>query len=210
MISIIIIVIFISQRLEPVWEAFAERIEAEHLPVSIVKVDCVANQNLCMQQRIQAFPALRLFKDSVAQPPDYRNDRTLDAMMEFIKQRLATDEQINLMHPTAQAEHRERVEQQRDDHPGCLMSGFLLVNRVPGNFHIESRSKHHNLNPVMANMSHVVNHLSFGPVLSRSAIRKVDEIPKELFTLAKTESMDGIEYINTKLHQSFHHYIKVT
>ena len=27
------------------------------------------------------------------------------------------------------AEHKERIEQQRDDHPGCLMSGFLLVNR---------------------------------------------------------------------------------
>jgi hypothetical protein len=90
----IILFLSISQRLEPVWEAFAEKVEAENLPVSIVKVDCVANQNLCMQQRIQAFPALRLFKDSVAQPPDYRMDRTLDAMMEFVKQRLATDEQV--------------------------------------------------------------------------------------------------------------------
>lgn len=41
------------QRLEPVWEAFAERVEAEDLPVSIVKVDCIANHNLCTQQRIQ-------------------------------------------------------------------------------------------------------------------------------------------------------------
>ena len=32
------------QRLEPVWEAFAERVEADRLPVSIVKVDCVANR----------------------------------------------------------------------------------------------------------------------------------------------------------------------
>jgi hypothetical protein len=23
------------------------------------------------------------------------------------------------------------------DHPGCMLVGFLLVNRVPGNFHIE-------------------------------------------------------------------------
>ena len=30
---------------------------------------------------------------------------------------------------TLLAEHKERIEQQRDDHPGCLMSGFLLVNR---------------------------------------------------------------------------------
>ena len=54
------------QRLEPVWEALAERVEAEDLPVSIVKVDCVANQNLCMQQRIQVLPQqLHLFIDSL-------------------------------------------------------------------------------------------------------------------------------------------------
>lgn len=35
-------------------------------------------------------------------------------------------------------------------------------NRVPGNFHIESRSKYHNLNPFLANVSHTVSHLSFG------------------------------------------------
>lgn len=51
---------------------------------------------------MQAFPNLRLFKDSTAQNPDYRNDRTLDAMMSFIKQKLATDEQVASMHPAAQ------------------------------------------------------------------------------------------------------------
>jgi hypothetical protein len=59
-----------------------------------------------MQQKIQAFPNLRLFKDSEPQPPDYRNDRTVDAMLEFVKQRLATDEQVALMHPEAQAQHK--------------------------------------------------------------------------------------------------------
>lgn len=41
---------------------------------------------------------------------------------------------------------------------------------MPGNFHIEAQSKHHNLNPALSNMSHVVNHLSFGPVLSKSGL----------------------------------------
>ena len=40
------------QRLEPVWEAFAEAIAAEDLPVSIVKVDCAANAKLCTEQRV--------------------------------------------------------------------------------------------------------------------------------------------------------------
>ena len=41
------------QRLEPVWEAFAEKAENEGLAVSVVKIDCMANQNLCMAQKIQ-------------------------------------------------------------------------------------------------------------------------------------------------------------
>ena len=113
------------------------------------------------------------------------------------------------MDPHTKAAHEERLLQQRDDHPGCLMSGFLLVNRVPGNFHIEARSKHHNLNPVMSNISHVVNHLSFGPALSRNALRKVDEVPKQYFAIDSTKPMDGNVYVNDKLHTAFHHYIKV-
>ena len=56
-------------------------------------------------------------------------------------------------------------------HPGCMLVGFLLVNRVPGNFHIEARSNFHNINPVMANLSHVVNQLSFGPILSKNDMK---------------------------------------
>jgi hypothetical protein len=83
-----------------------------------------------MNQKVQAFPTLRLFKDSVAQPPDYRNDRTVDAFTDYVKSKLSVDEQVKKMAPHEQAAHRERVEEMRDDHPGCMMSGFLLVNRL--------------------------------------------------------------------------------
>ena len=61
----------------------------------------------------------------------------------------------------------------------------------------------------MANVSHSVNHLSFGQPLSRTAARRVDEISSEFFDVSSTEVMDGNMYINNKLHQAFHHYIKV-
>lgn len=48
-----------------------------------------------------------------------------------------------------------------------------------------------------------------GPVLSRSAVRKVSEVPDELFELKSTETMDGNAYLSKKLHQAYHHYIKV-
>ncbi len=197
------------QRLEPVWEAFAEEAERQGSSVSIIKVDCVAERELCMQQKIQAFPTLRLFVDGKPQPPDYRDDRTVGALIEFLKQRVAVDEQVARMDAQTREAHESRKENLRNDHPGCLMSGFLLVNRVPGHFHIEARSKHHNLNPPNTNMSHVVHHLSFGPALSRAALRRVEEVPATFFDLKSTKPIDEKRYVNDALHTSFHHYIKV-
>ena len=48
-----------------------------------------------------------------------------------------------------------------------------------------------------------------GPVLSKNAVRRLDNMPKELFDLKNTEAMDGNGYLNQKLHQAYHHYIKV-
>jgi len=194
--------------LEPVWEAFAEKVEHEQLDISIIRVDCVENRMLCMEQHIQAFPTLRVFKRKDVQPPDYRSDRTVDAMLEFAKEKLALDHEVSQMDKDALQQHNERKELMRDDHPGCLMSGFLLVNRVPGNFHIEARSKHHNLNPALANVSHVVNHLSFGPVLSSNALKRLSKLPEEYFSVSSTQPMNGNAYVTSALHQSWHHYIK--
>ena len=119
------------QRLEPVWESFAEEAEKQQLPISIVKIDCVANQNLCTnKQRVQAFPTVRLFKDGEPYPPDYRDDRTVDAFVNYVKNRLMVDEHISKLPPPDQARHLENIKNNLDDHPGCLMSGFLLVNRL--------------------------------------------------------------------------------
>ena len=49
-----------------------------------------------------------------------------------------------------------------------------------------------------------------GPILSKGAVTKLEQMPKELFDLRNTESMDGNGYVSKQLHQAFHHYIKVT
>ena len=61
----------------------------------------------------------------------------------------------------------------------------------------------------MANLSHVVNHLSFGPVLPKSVMRRLSIIPDKYFTFNSTQPMNDLMYVNDKLHQAFHHYIKV-
>lgn len=84
-----------------------------------------------------------------------------------------------------------------------------MVNRVPGNFHIEAKSKNHNLNAAMTNLTHIVNHLSFGePLQSRS--RKVKRVLKQVPEEHKNFNvLDSTMYQTTQYHQAWHHFIKV-
>jgi len=200
------------QRLEPTWEALAEEIErlnihvehqnerVETIDVSIVKVDCVANRNLCGAQRIQAFPTLRFFKDVHQYGIDYKQDRTVSAMIDFLKQKVELEKTMKDWHP-----RRKQRMLEIKEHPGCMISGHVLVNRVPGNFHIEARSSHHNLNAAMTNLSHVVNHLSFGTPLAKGMQKKVARYPQ----FQSVQPMDGRVFITEHYHQAHHHYSKV-
>jgi len=195
------------QRLEPTWEAVAEEIErmneesdVESIYVSIVKVDCVANRNLCGAQRIQAFPTLRFFKDAQQYGIDYKLDRTVSAMIAFLTQKVSLEKTMEDWHPR----RRQRMLEIKE-HPGCMVSGHVLVNRVPGNFHIEARSLNHNLNAAMTNLSHVVNHLSFGTPLAKDVMRKVSKYPQ----FQSVTPLDGGTFITRDYHQAHHHYCNV-
>lgn len=89
------------------------------------------------------------------------------------------------------------------------VSGHLMVNRVPGNFHIEAKSKNHNLNSAMTNLTHIVNHLSFGEPLDQQSLRTkriLKQVPEEH---QQFNPMDGSLYLTREYHQAYHHYIKV-
>jgi len=61
----------------------------------------------------------------------------------------------------------------------------------------------------MTNLSHVVNHLSFGDPIdenSRRSKRILKQVPEEH---RQFSPMDGQAYITKEFHQAFHHYIKV-
>jgi Endoplasmic reticulum vesicle transporter. len=123
-------------------------------------------------------------------------------------------DQDNMLHPEwAERLRRHRVRQnamdwQDQDHPGCQISGFLLVDRVPGNFHIQARSPHHDIDAKLTNVSHEVHHLSFGdPGIRRIMDRSKFMTPKGF---EKTlNPLDGNVYVNHNHHEAFHHYLKV-
>lgn len=225
------------QKLEPTWQALAEEVEDEDLPISIVKVDCVAIPALCKQQKIHSFPTMRFFKsmcyllscfyycallychvlccclaDSMAEVPDYKKDRTVDAFFGYLEKEVDYDSRIHEYSEEQKKEHHEMLQAKREEdktNPGCLLSGHLLVNKVPGNFHLEARSMLHDMNPAMANLSHIVHHLSFGTEVTVSEKRRVKDIPEDLFSLEKVMPINGNVFVNSDLHQAFHHYMKI-
>lgn len=109
------------------------------------------------------------------------------------------------------AKHRRRVQQQNwkdDDHPGCNLSGFLWVDRAPGSFHVQARSSTHDVAAHMTNVSHIVNHLSFGnPGIKYQMDKGLIALPDDF--LVTTAPMDGNVYVNQIEHEAFHHYLKI-
>jgi len=94
-----------------------------------------------------------------------------------------------------------------EEHPGCQLSGHLLLDRVPGNFHIQARSEHHDIAPHMTNVSHEVHSLSMGePHAQRLIEQKRVFVPPEV--APKLSPMNGNVYITQNLHEAYHHYLK--
>jgi len=206
------------QRFAPTWEKFAQEIKKLKMPVGVGKIDCVAEAELCQEEKVMAFPTLRWYDSGKAVTPDYKMDRTVQALVGFAKRKLEMNDKFKDWEKDAVdrgesnvaiEKKRKLFQQSRPEHPSCQVSGHLMVNRVPGNFHIEAKSKNHNLNSAMTNLTHVVNHMSFGEPLdqqSRRAKRILKQVPEEH---QQFNPMDDSMYLTKEFHQAYHHYIKV-
>jgi len=189
------------QRLTPTWEALSEEVARQELKVPIIKIDCMEERTLCANQKIHAFPTLRLFKDGAGHI-DYTQDRTVESLVAFIKDQAGEAEKP----PEAQKALTPGKYVMPNEHIGCQISGFLLVNRVPGNFHIEPRSPVHSFNAPMTNLSHVIHSLHFG-----HRVRPRKDLPQDI----QSNLLGGLNHIYDHVHiteedhQSPHHYIEV-
>jgi hypothetical protein len=214
----------------------AKRVE---MPVMVAKVDCVLHKELCQQERIMAYPTLRLFVDGVRwKGGDYRGDRTVVRLADYLqqvedlhksdtnnegskkvqmahqaaKERMGTEDISDEEHEWSEKikRHRQRLHNSwvDEEHPGCQLTGHLMIDRVPGNFHIQARSAHHDMVPHMTNVSHVIHHLSLGePIAERLVEQGKVKLPESAKT--KIKPMDGNAYVTKDLHEGFHHYLKV-
>lgn len=193
------------QRLAPVWEALAQAVgrDPEIAGTPVVKVDCMANREVCQsQQKIHAFPTLRLFEKGKPLL-DYTQDRTVENLTAFLR-KYSQEGFLNKDKGETKAVPPGTYIKP-NEHVGCQMSGFILVNRIPGNFHIEPRSMVHSFNAPMTNLSHVVHSLHFG---HRSKPRRDLPIFESEHILG-TNSVEEEAFLTTRAHQSPHHHLEI-
>jgi len=206
---------------------------AVEMPVLIGKVDCVDHHDLCMENNIRAYPTLKFFVDG-EEKGNYNGHRTVVELAHFIEamekehkgkhneelvkssetigvakdRTIQTEEHQELAERLSAGRHRIKHTWEDGDHPGCQISGFLLVDRAPGNFHIQAQSKNHDLAAHMTNVSHIINHLSFGKPMSKWLMKKILPNTPEGF-LETTKPFDGNVYVTHSVHEAHHHYLKV-
>jgi len=94
---------------------------------------------------------------------------------------------------------------------GCEVSGYLIVNKVPGNFHISAHSHAHLVHVFFGskpmNVSHVINHLSFGNFEETTQLK--DVAGAHINPLKGTRKMAEQDPNDSQNAKSYEYYIKI-
>ena len=134
-------------------------------------MDCThpSSESLCIKHRVDAFPTILVFrKDDTgkSQHESYHGERSVPAITgwadNFVKQARREIPKTTTVDSDKDG--------QADSHAGvgCMISGLLHVQKAPGMLVIQAKSDGHEFNWETMDVSHTVNHLSFGPFLSET------------------------------------------
>jgi thiol-disulfide isomerase/thioredoxin len=167
--------------------------ENRQTTVKFLRMNCVDFGEQCQQARITAFPSLRLYKrDGTFE--QFAQKRNIENIIGFLTSSIRNSHLIASQHHAMFNE-------------GCQVQGTLKVARVPGHFHLEAEPFGDvNLNPAMTNVSHLVNHLSFGDKEARQWAER-QKIPREM--VGHINPLDGKKFIVERFHEAPQHYLKV-
>lgn len=121
------------RRVLPIWTELGDAVARQGLKsVQIAQIDCVMEASLCTDSKISGYPTFIMFKGSSPLENNFHGVRSVDGFMSFIRSTIGAS--------VASGGNLALKEQW---HEGCLLRGSLLVNRVPGNFHVSAKSDGH-------------------------------------------------------------------
>ena len=142
-----------SRRLEPVWQSLYQSMEPELWEIGIARVDCTANQELCSEQHVSAFPTVRVYREhNIHSHENYHGDRTVDSLKAFIVEAHHSSDNYEF-HPLTHLTHTSGE--------GCMVHGRVTVSRVPGSMRLSAQSLFHSFDPLGMNVTHHVDAMLF-------------------------------------------------
>lgn len=186
----------------PMWMEATNRIsekmsftdgDGREVQVKFMRINCVDFQAACTQAKIQAFPSVRLYKR--------------DGSFEHFNQKRSVDNIIGFITSTVRNSHLIIAQHHAMFNEGCQVQGTLRVPRVPGHFHLQAEAFGEvNVNPALTNVSHLVNHLSFGDKDTKSWAKRLS-VPMEM--IQHIDPLDGKRFVVQHFHEAPQHYLKV-
>ena len=216
------------QRLEPVYEAAGLAVHEKYPPgtkqrVLFTKIDCVVHESFCRQQVVTGYPTIRIFThgtdilvhDGKREHAFYKGPRTVEALTTFVDTLVPPPEPVT---QTSLEEAREANfkfqlpavadVQRRILGPGCAITGFVLVKKVPGHLWISATSPDHSFHGQSMNMTHVVNHFYFGHQLSEDRRRYLEKFHEGEKAGDYHDRLAGQTFVSNAQHISHEHYLQ--
>lgn len=182
----------LSKSLAPIYEKAAMEFDKLNFPnirAKFASFNCEKYVQICKAFSVKAYPTLLIFRRDIPLVPYYQGERTVDALVEYLK---------SAIHEVA-----TNLPNTFHDH-ACRIKGSILAPRAPGNFHLAARSTTQDISPSMTNVSHIVNHLQFGETINPVLVGK---LPTKIQFLM--HPFDGRVFLLQKIHTAPQHYIKV-
>lgn len=94
--------------------------------------------------------------------------------------------------------------------PGCALSGFVLVKKVPGTLHFLAKSTGHSFDFHAMNMSHVVNYLYFGNKPSPRRKLALQNMHPLGLREDWADKLATQEFFSRNARSTFEHYMQVS
>mmetsp|Transcript_21586 Transcript_21586/g.42396 ORF Transcript_21586/g.42396 Transcript_21586/m.42396 type:complete len:522 (+) Transcript_21586:77-1642(+) len=226
------------QNLAPIYEHAAHlvrdkaphEVDGHHKhSIALASFDCTipSHRNICMQNNIQAFPTILVFRQSkvntVTGPrgkfnEQYTGARNAEAMSKFaisvLKDVQEKDKEALPVPHKGHDVEKDGKPESKVHSSGCRVEGFLNLRRVPGRVLIHPKLKGHTFETGLLKLDHFIRHLSFGkhnaklvrnqPVQTEGAYAGQVGRPVVL-----AEGIDEIPFSASENNMTHEHYIKV-
>jgi len=175
-------------------QVVAKDADGNKVNVRLLRINCVDFEDTCRDQEIHFFPDVRMYRRGAKKKEfaENRGARTPEALTAWMQA------ETGKRHLHTGVKYHDIFKE------SCRVFGHVEVARVPGTVHFQAgSSKEKDINPAFTNVSHTVNHFSFGEDNQAMKARLPDQYKRH------ASPLDGQTFVVDKFHKAPNHFIKV-